>query len=112
LTTGCVNNVGWGVGLGYSAAITVLIVWLMISFPGYYDVNGSMDQYSDWYYGLDTSLNQYIVSIWTALTIIETTITIYSVCKIFGINKELSLTNPNVKINKKTMVLHTTLLII
>ena len=37
LTTECVKYTGWGVGLGYATAITVLFVWMMISFPGFYD---------------------------------------------------------------------------
>ena len=71
-----------------------------------------MKQYYDWYYGLDANLIISITSIWSTLTIISTSVTIYSICEIFAINKELSVTNPNVKINKKTMVLHSTLLII
>ena len=37
LTTGCVKYTGWGVCIGYVTAITVLFVWDMVSFPGYYD---------------------------------------------------------------------------
>ena len=42
LTSECVKYTGWGVGIGYATVITVLIVWIMVSFPGYYDANGSL----------------------------------------------------------------------
>ena len=42
LTTECIKYTGWGVGIGYATVITVLIVWVMVSFPGYYDANGSL----------------------------------------------------------------------
>ena len=48
MTSGCVKQTGWGVGIGYATVITVLFVWKMISFPGYYDSNGSLNQYNDW----------------------------------------------------------------
>jgi uncharacterized membrane protein len=112
LTTGCVKYTGWGVGIGYTTVITVLIMWLMISFPGWYLSNGSMNQFYDWFHGLYTKLYTSNNAFWTSLTIMSTITTIYAICKIFAINRELSLTNPNVKINKKSMVLHSTLLII
>ena len=112
LTTKCVKYTGWGVGLGYATVITVLFVWVMISFPGLYDSNGSVDQFYDWYYGLFLNLNLYVSSIWSILTIISTVTSIYAICKIFAINRELSLTNPNVKMSKKTMVFHSSLLTI
>ena len=112
LTIECVKYTGWGVGLAYATAITVLIVWMMVTFPGHYDSNGSLDQWDDWFYGLRYNLELSINAIWTTLTIASTITSIYAICKILAINKELSLTNPNFKINKKTMVLHSTLLII
>jgi uncharacterized membrane protein len=71
-----------------------------------------MNQYYDWYNGLRAIFFLCINSIWSTLTIISSAVTIYAICKIIAINRELSLTNPNVKFNKKTMVLHSTLLII
>ena len=71
-----------------------------------------MDQWYDWIDGLYTNLYLSITALWSTLTIASTITSIYAICKILAINKELSLTNPNVKINKKTMVLHSTLLII
>ena len=84
----------------------------MVSFPGYFDSTGLMYQFYDWINGLYTNLYLSIIAIWSTLTIASTITSIYAICKILAINKELSLTNPNVKINKKTMVLHSTLLIV
>ena len=42
LTTECIKYTGWGFGIGYATVITVFIVWVMVSFPGYLDANGSL----------------------------------------------------------------------
>jgi hypothetical protein len=112
LTTECVKHTGWGVGLAFLTTLTVLSLSIMITFPGYYDSNGSMDQGNDWFDGVGESFTLSSTTIWTALTITSTITTIYAIYKIFAINKVLSETNPNVKINKRSMVLHSTLLII
>jgi hypothetical protein len=46
------------------------------------------------------------------LTIMSTVITIYSICKIFETSKQLSATNQNVHINLRTMICHSSLLIV
>ena len=72
LTSGCVKYTGWGVGLAYATAITTLNVWMMVSFPGYIDSNGTIDQWYDWVDGLYTNLYLSITSIWSTLTITST----------------------------------------
>jgi hypothetical protein len=112
LTTRCVKYTGWVVGLVYAAAVTLLYAWIIISFPGIFDSNWSTDPFIEWAYGPQSKLYLSLTAISSAFTIASTTISIFAICKIFAINKHLSLTNPNVEINNKTMVLHSTLLVI
>ena len=112
LTSSCIKYTGLGVGFGYTIVTFALILSIMITFPSWPETGGSMDQYYDWEYGLATNIYLGITSIWSTLSIVSTITTIYAIRKIFAINRELSLTNPNVNINRNTMVLHSTLLIV
>ena len=85
----------------------------MISFPGYVDANGSPIRFFEWYDGrLYNSLVLGVTTNYSVLALLSTCVTIYSICKIFQTTSRLSATNPNIKINKSTMILHCCLLVI
>jgi hypothetical protein len=86
LTTECIKYTGWGVGIGYSAIITILLACILVSFPGYYDEIGSMAQFYVWYYGLYKKITLSITSVWTVLTIASTIASIYAIRQIFATN--------------------------
>ena len=92
----------------YTLSMVVIWICVMLTFPGYVN-NGSTEQYLDWYYGPFYLITNFI---WLIITFSSTVVTIFAVCKIFSIAKELQSYNENVSINKNTMILHAILLTI
>ncbi len=104
-----VIKIGIAVGLMYLALQTVAFLVLIISFPGYNNERRSFkswlqETFMPWFDAQNIAF--------CVLTIVSTVITIYSICKIFETSKQLSATNQNVHINLRTMICHSSLLIV
>jgi hypothetical protein len=106
-----IELIGWAVGSVYSAAITALITWTMISFPGYV-YNGSLDRYYSWILGLYARLNFWVDVFWASINIMATLVTIYAICKIFATAKAVSSSDQSVNVNLKMMLMHACLLVV
>ena len=78
----------------------------MISFPGFYDNNGSMVNYYNWFDNINLKFATLLDYIWLSLNFLSLVITIFAVYKILKITSTLGLTNSNVKVNKKTFIAH------
>jgi len=95
------------VGAAYLIAMTVLQVWIMIAFPGWKNpefIPWSSHQYIKLYVAFN--------SFFSAFALICAIVTIFAICKIFQTTKKLSQTNPQVKLNKTTFLIHSALLIL
>ena len=108
-TYGQISFIKWFVIIMYSVAIITLYLILMISFPGYYDSDKTMQSYYNYKNWLDNTYFEIVPItdyIWLSLNLLSTLITIFAVIKIFKITATLRLTNSNVKVNKKTLIAH------
>ena len=85
---------------------------MITTMPGYDETDVSSDQKFYLSEGLGFKLNLTKDVFWATLIIASTIVTIYAICNIFSTHKVLSLFNPNVTINKESMILHSTLLVI
>ena len=108
-TYGQISFIKWFVIIMYSVAIITFYLILMISFPGYYDRDKTMQSYYKYKNWLDNTyykiapISDYI---WLSINLLSTLITIFAVIKIFKITASLRLTNSNVKLNKKILIAH------
>ena len=101
------------VGITYIIVSTVLLLWFCISEPDPINSDGTKsNEYQEWETGQNVKLKAAynINSAW--LTVLSTVITIYSIYKIIQTTNQLRTTNQDVKVDKKMMFLHATLLMI
>ena len=92
--------------------VITVTIWQETKFPGYYDQNGTINQYLVWYFTTGVKLYLTANIAWSIMLFVSCLVAIYAICKIFATNKLLSHQNPNVKINKTSLVLHSLLLVI
>ena len=78
----------------------------MLSFPGWYDTNGSMSNEVEWNNTTFLDLITITDYMWLSLNFLSTVITIFAIIKILKITSTLSLTNSNVRVNKKSLIAH------
>ena len=104
-----ISFIKWSVIIMYSVAMITFYLILMISFPGYFDNDKTMQSYYNYNYWLDNTYYKIVPItdyIWLSINLLSTLITIFAVIKIFKITATLRLTNSNVKVNKKTLIAH------
>ena len=104
-----ISFIKWSVIIMYSVAMITLYLILMISFPGYFDSEKTMQSYYYYKNWLDNTYYKIVPItdyIWLSINLLSTLITIFVVIKIIKITETLRLTNSNVKVNKKTLIAH------
>lgn len=94
----------------YSAAQIALYIWMIVTYPGYVN-DGTTDEFLVW---LVNPFNKYMLNIghllWLVLNMGSCLVTIYALWVIFATVKNLATTRTNMALNKKSMMLHASLL--
>ena len=105
-----IGFIKWSVLILYALAMITIYLLDMIEFPGFYDNSGSMVNFNSWFNNNYYRLNRITDYLWLPLNFSSTIITFLAVKKILKITSTLSLTNDNVKVNKKTLIAHVSVL--
>jgi hypothetical protein len=95
--------IGLAVGALYLLAQVGVLVYELVSFPGY-------TEYDKWIDELGNHLSFYSAVAYSLLTITSTLLTIHSIRQIFTTTKNLSASNDNLSTNQGTLVLHSVLM--
>jgi hypothetical protein len=103
---------GWAGGIFYTVAQTTVCIWMITANPGYFDADGSDEAYLAYRFGPFERFVTAVNSIWSALILVSTVLTIYAVFRIFQTTSILSANNPNVNVSNVKMVLHSSLLVV
>ncbi len=112
VTVDRIKVIGWAVSLTYITIQTVDLLIKCILFPGYYDEDGSQQDWFQFRSKFFDPLDYWEFIFYASLTIVSSLLTVYAVVKIFGTSKMLDASNSNVHLNKRAMVLHSLLLVI
>lgn len=103
-----VKIIGFIVIAFYTCSMIFFWLWMISTFPGYEDFN----IYSQWYDVTFIKLYTATYALWFALNLVSTSVTVIAIVKIFRTVKLLEKSNENVDLSKRTMTLHSTLLIL
>ena len=83
-------------------------IWMIFTFPGY----EVLDIYNQWYSETFIKLYTATYALWFVLNLVSTSVTVIAIVKIFRMVKFIEKCNENVDLSKRTMTLHSTLLIL
>lgn len=107
-----IKVIGWAVGLAYLAIQTVYFLILIILFPGYYEQNGSQEDWFIFETKIFYRLFWWQIIIYSGLIVLSSMLTIYAIVIIFKTSKLLRFNNSTINVNMKQMLLHLALLVV
>ena len=103
---------GWAVGLAYLIIQTVDLLMKLIIFLGYYEENGSQQDWFKFFFRVFNRLDFWETIFYSGLTTLSSLLTIYAIVIIYKTTKLLTVNNSNINLNLRAMVLHSTLLVV
>ena len=96
----------------YTAVQVGIYFWCVFTFPGYVN-DGSDQKYLTWYSNLFEKYMLNIAhSLWLGINILASAVTIYAIRSIFDTVNRLTNGNGSLALNKGTLILHSSLLVV
>ena len=102
----------WFVGIMYLSGLILAYLWLMITFPGFINTDGTSESYHKWEQTTFFKVFSASITLWLALNVVSTIISIFAISKIYKTVKSVRITNNIVNFDYSSMILHTIVLIL